>query len=64
MKSEKELLVLKITNLTQENSRQSNEIAVLKKSLEEATRQLKDVAVKVIESSSSNTAVKVPVANG
>ena len=53
IKSEKELLILKLTNLTQENLRQSNEITALKKSLEEATSQLKDVAVKVIESSSN-----------
>jgi chromosome segregation ATPase len=51
IKSEKELLALKITNFTQENLRQAQEIATLKKSLENATAQLKDVAVKVIESS-------------
>ena len=58
IKSEKELLSLKITNLTQDNVRQANEIAVLKKSLEEAAAQLKDVAVKVIESSSPP--IKIP----
>lgn len=51
IKSEKELLALKIATLTQENARQSQEIITLKKSLENATVQLKDVAVKVIESS-------------
>lgn len=51
-KAEKEILALRITNLTSENARQTQEIASLKSSLEEATRQLKDVAVKVIESSS------------
>jgi chromosome segregation ATPase len=51
IKAEKELLAFKITNLTQENTRQANEITALKKSLENATVQLKDVAVKVIESS-------------
>jgi len=60
VKSEKELMVLKITNLTQENARQTQEIVLLKKSLEEATQQLKDVAVKVIESSSSSP--KIPQA--
>lgn len=50
-KSEKELLVLKITNLTQENGRLNNEIISVKKSLEDVTRQLREVAVKVIESS-------------
>lgn len=53
IKADKELLAFKITNLTQDNTRLANEIALLKKSLEEATRQLKDVAVKVIESSSN-----------
>lgn len=53
IKSEQELLGLKIANLTSENTRLANEGAMLKKSLEEATRQLKDVAVKVIESSSN-----------
>jgi chromosome segregation ATPase len=51
VKSEKELLVLKISNLLQESTRQASEIIALKKALEEATRQLKDVAVKVIEAS-------------
>jgi chromosome segregation ATPase len=51
VKAEQELLAFKITNLTQENLRQTNEINTLKKSLENATAQLKDVAVKVIESS-------------
>ena len=59
VKSEKELLVLKITNLTSDNARQANEITALKKSLEEATSQLKDVAVKVIESSSSKAQTPV-----
>ena len=59
VKSEKELLAFKITNLAQENSRQANEVAALKTSLEEATRQLKDVAVKVIESSGSKAQTPV-----
>lgn len=54
IKAEKELLTLKITNLTQENARQANEISALKKSLENATAQLKDIAVKVIESSGAS----------
>lgn len=49
VKSEKELLVLKIDSLTKENSRQAAEIETLKKAFDETTRQLKDVAVKVIE---------------
>lgn len=49
VKSEREILNLKIVSLTTENSRQSGEIQALKAALDEATRQLKDVAVKVIE---------------
>ena len=48
-KSEKDILTLKIDSLSKENSRQTAEIEVLKKALDEATRQLKDIAVKVIE---------------
>lgn len=47
------MLNLRIENLAQENSRQAREVELLKKALEEATRQLKDVAVKIIESSTS-----------
>lgn len=54
IKSEKELLVLRITTITQENARQQKEIEAIKASLEDATRQLKDVAVKVIESGSGS----------
>lgn len=60
VKSEQELLALKITNLTQENERQADEIALLKKSLENATAQLKDVAVKVIESGSPPKPPTIP----
>ena len=49
-KSEKDLLNLKIANLTGENNKLNTEIEVLKKTLEEATKQVKDIAVKVIES--------------
>ena len=49
-KSEKDLLGLRLTNLTAENNRLNAEVEVLKKTLEEATRQVKDIAVKVIES--------------
>lgn len=49
-KSEKEILNLKIGSLTSENTRLTNEIASLKQKLDEATRQLKEIAVKVIES--------------
>lgn len=50
IKAEKDILNLKIANLTSENNRLNSEIEVLKKALEEATRQVKDIAVKVIES--------------
>lgn len=49
-KAEKDILNLKITNLTAENNRLNTEIISLKKALEEATRQVKEIAVKVIES--------------
>lgn len=53
IKSEKEILDLKIANLEAENSRFNKEMEVLKRSLDEATRQVKEIAVKVIESGSS-----------
>ena len=46
-----EILNLKIANLTVENTRQVKEIENTKRSLESASQQLKDIAVKVIESS-------------
>lgn len=49
VKSEKDLLALKISNLTAENSRQSQEIIALKQALDETTREVKEIAVKVIE---------------
>lgn len=49
-KAEKDILNLKITNFTAENNRLNTEIISLKKALEEATRQVKEIAVKVIES--------------
>lgn len=53
-KAEKDILSLKINNLESDNSRLNREIEVLKKSLEEATRQIKEIAVKVIESGSQS----------
>ncbi len=50
-KREKEILTLRVEMLTNENARQIQEIEALKKALDEATKQLKDVAVKIIESS-------------
>lgn len=53
VKSEKDLLNMKISNLETDNSRLNKEIEVLKRSLDEATRQVKEIAVKVIESGSN-----------
>lgn len=49
VKSEKDILALRIDSFTKENSRQATEIEALKKALDEATRQVKEIAVKVIE---------------
>ena len=51
-KSEKEILILKIENLAAQNSQQTAEIKSLKESLDDATRQLKEIAVRVIDASS------------
>lgn len=59
-KAEKEILALKIETLTSENQRQTKEIESLKRALEEATRQIKEVAVKVIEAGSSKTSNQEP----
>ncbi len=53
IKSEKEILGLKISNLEADNSRLNKEMEILKRSLDEATRQVKEIAVKVIESGSN-----------
>lgn len=49
-KAEKSLLELRIENLTSENSRLTKEIESSKKALDESTRQIKEIAVSVIES--------------
>lgn len=49
VKSETDILALKIDSFTKENSRQATDIESLKKALDEATRQVKEIAVKVIE---------------
>ena len=53
IKAEKAVLDLKISNLESENTRQSKEIEVLKRAFDEATKQVKEIAVKVIESGSN-----------
>ncbi|KKT74117.1 MAG: hypothetical protein UW86_C0014G0008 [Microgenomates group bacterium GW2011_GWA1_Microgenomates_45_10] len=55
-KAEKELLTLRIDNLSSENSKYIKEIDGLRRALDEATRQVKDIAVKVIESGGNNSA--------
>ncbi|MBI4999370.1 hypothetical protein HZB97_01190 [Candidatus Gottesmanbacteria bacterium] len=57
-KNREEILGLKIANLTEENSRLGKEVERLKQALEEASRQLKEVALKVIESGGAT--VKMP----
>ena len=54
IKAEKDLLNLKINALTVENSRQSQELESLKKALDETTKQVKEIAVKVIESGTNS----------
>lgn len=50
VKAEKDILGLKIANLEAENSRLNKEMEILKRSLDEATKQVREIAVKVIES--------------
>lgn len=50
VKAEKDISGLKISNLESENSRLTKEMETLRRSLDEATRQVKEIAVKVIES--------------
>jgi len=52
-KSEKSLLELRIENLVSENSRLTKEIEGLKKALDDSTRQIKEIAVSVIEAGKS-----------
>lgn len=63
VKAERDILNLKITNLTTENNRLGDEIESLKKTLEEATKQLKEIAVKVIESGTKPQISEVTSAN-
>lgn len=53
VKAEQDLLSMRISNLEADNSRLNKEIEILKRSLDEATRQVKEIAVKVIESGSN-----------
>lgn len=55
IKAEKDLLNLRLNNLTAENARQAKEIEELKKTLDQSTKEVKEIAVKVIESSGNST---------
>ena len=57
VRAEKEILNLKITNLTTDNKRQASEIEILKKSLEQTTKEIKEIAVSVIEARSNQNRV-------
>lgn len=59
VKAEKEILGLKIANLEADNLRLNKEMEVLKRSLDETTRQVKEIAVKVIESGSNQPKVQL-----
>lgn len=59
-KAERDILNLRLSTLTAENSRQQAEIENLKKALEEATRQVKDIAVRVIESGTKPQSIELP----
>lgn len=52
-RAERDLLNFRLESLSSENTKLASEVASLKKSLEDATRQVKDIAVRVIESSGS-----------
>lgn len=49
IKAQIDLLNLQIASLAAENTKQTKEIEALKRALDEATKQVKDVALKVIE---------------
>ncbi|TSC66702.1 MAG: hypothetical protein CEO21_105 [Microgenomates group bacterium Gr01-1014_80] len=55
VKSDKEILGLKIEGLSSEVKRQSEEITALKRSLDQAQAHVKDIAVKVIEGGTPKT---------
>ncbi len=55
VKAEKDLLNMRISTLESDNGRLNKEIEIFKRSLDEASRQVKEIAVKVIESGSSQT---------
>ena|SRR3989344_4358982 len=54
-KASKDLLNMRIVTLETDNSRLNKELELLKRSLDESTRQVKEIAVKVIESGQPKT---------
>lgn len=59
IKAEKDILNLKIGNLSEENKRLSLEVDNLKKAIDQATSQVKEIALKVIESRSNSAKPQV-----
>lgn len=59
IKAEKDILNLKLGNLSEENKRLSLEVDNLKKAVDQATSQVKEIALKVIESRSSSSKPQV-----
>lgn len=56
--SEKAILSLRVENLVDQNSKQTTEIQLLRKALDDASRQLKEIAVRVIDAGGSSS--KIP----
>lgn len=59
VKAEKDIFNLKINNFSEENKRLSLEVDTLKKAIDQATSQVKEIALKVIESRSNPTKPQV-----
>lgn len=53
--SEKAILSLRVENLVDQNSKQTAEIQLLKKALDDASRQLKEIAVRVIDAGGASS---------
>ena len=56
VKAERDIFTLKVSSLETENGRQTREIEVLKKAFDQATTQVKDIAVRVIEAGNQHLA--------
>lgn len=62
VKSDKELLALRLTNLTADNTRLADEVEMLRKALNIANQEVKDIAVKVIEGRTPSTDSQIKLA--